>query len=86
MCRRCGGCLIILTLSVLFHRYDWGFIAVVGWSALTTAILIVRLLQGLIVRVFRGPLKSWLSEEHVANGPHAFSFRVFAGTRGAYGK
>lgn len=83
---RRNPCLIILTLSALFHRYDWGFIAVVGWSALTTAVLIVRLLHGLIVRARRGPLTSWLSEEQVANGPHARSFRMFAGTRGAYGK
>ena len=83
---RRNPCLIILTFSALIQRYDWGFIAVVGWSALTTAVLIVRLLHALIVRVWRGPLTSWLSEEQVANGPHARSFRVFAGTRGAYGK
>lgn len=82
---RRNPCLIILTLSVLLNRYDWGFIAVAGWSALTTAVLIVRLLQGLSARVLRGPLKSWLSEDQVATGPHARSFRVFAGTRGAYG-
>lgn len=83
---RRNPCLIILSVSALFQRYDWGFIAVVGWSTLTTVILIVRLLHGLIVRIRRGPLTSWLSEKQVANGPHAYSFRVFASTRGAYGK
>lgn len=82
---RRNPCLIILTLSVLFNRYDWGFIAVVGWSALTTIILIVRLLHGLIVRAFRGSLTSWLTEEQIANGRYARSFRIFSGTSGAYG-
>jgi hypothetical protein len=44
----------------------------------------VRLLQGLFVRLTRGALTSWLSEGDVASGPHAGSFRVFSGTRGAY--
>ena len=83
---RRNPCLIILTLSALLGRPDWGFIAVVGWSVLTTAVLALRLLHGLITRILRGPLRSWLGEEQVANGPHAWSFRIFGGTRGAYGK
>jgi phosphatidylglycerophosphate synthase len=83
---RRNPCLIILTLSLLLQRPDWGFVAVVGWSALSTVILAVRLLQGLLARVRRGPLGSWLSEQGAASGPHARSFRLFGGTRGAYGK
>ena len=52
--------------------------------SLTTGVLIMRLLQGVAVRVSRGPLESWLGEAG-ATGPHALSWRVFAGTRGAYG-
>lgn len=81
---RRNPCLIILTVSVLTGRPDIGFIAVVGWSAATTAALVLRLLQGLAVRFSQGPLVSWLSAENVADGPHGRSFRIFGGTRGAY--
>jgi hypothetical protein len=81
---RRNPCLIILTASVLAGHPDWGFIGVVAWSALTTGVLLLRLLQGLAVRFTSGPLVSWLSAEDVACGPHARSFRVFGGTRGAF--
>jgi phosphatidylglycerophosphate synthase len=82
---RRNPCLILLTLAALAGRPDWGFLAVVGWSVLTTGVLVIRLLQGAVTRLARGPLVSWLSEAGVESGPHAASFRVFAGTRGAYG-
>jgi phosphatidylglycerophosphate synthase len=81
---RRNPCLIILTASVLAGRPDWGFVAVASWSALTTAVLVLRLLQGLAERLRRGPLVSWMSEDGVAAGPHADSYRVFGSTRGAY--
>jgi hypothetical protein len=81
---RRNPCMIMLTAGALIGRPDWGFIGVVGWMVICTAILFVRLLQGILVRVTRGPLTSWLSEDNVASGPHAMSFRVFGGTRGAY--
>ena len=81
---RRNPCLIIQTLGALIGRPDWGFIGVVGWMVICTAILFLRLLQGVISRMTRGPITSWLSEEDVATGPNALSFRVFGGTRGAY--
>jgi len=81
---RRNPCLIILTLGALVGRPDWGYIGVVGWLVLSTLILFVRLLQGLFARTTRGPLTSWLSQDGVANGPHAKSFKVFSGTWGAY--
>lgn len=81
---RRNPCLIILTASLVIGRPDWGFIAVVAWMALTTAVLMFRLLQGIVARTRGGPLRSWLSTEGVAKGPYAASFRVFGGTRGAY--
>jgi len=81
---RRNPCLILLTSSVVIGRPDWGFIAVVAWSALTTGVLVVRFFVGLTSRLRHGPLKSWLSEEHAASGPHAASFRVFGGTQGAF--
>ncbi len=82
---RRNPCLIILTLSLLAGRPDWGFVAVVGWSVLTTGVLLLRLLQGLLARLRHGRLQSWLSADNVASGPHAASYRVFGATRGAYG-
>ncbi|MEJ8567139.1 CDP-alcohol phosphatidyltransferase family protein [Elongatibacter sediminis] len=82
---RRNPCLILLTGSALAGHPEWGFKAVVVWSVLTTGVLIIRLLQGLAARLSGGPLTSWLSEDGAASGPHATTFRVFAGTRSAYG-
>jgi hypothetical protein len=81
---RRNPCLILLTLSFLAGKPEWGFIAVTFWSALTTMILLLRLLQALIVRLTQGPLSSWLSESDVATGANAYSYSIFGATRGAY--
>lgn len=81
---RRNPCLILLTLSFLVGRPDWGFIAVTFWSALTTLILLLRLIQAFFTRMAKAPLNSWLSEKDVASGPHAYSFSIFGATRGAY--
>jgi len=82
---RRNPCLIILTAGALIGRPDWGYIGVAGWLSISVVIEFVRLLQGLYARITQGPLTSWLSADDVANGPHAKSFKVFAGTWGAYG-
>jgi len=78
--------MILLTLSIFIARPDWGFIAVVFWSAFTSAILVLRLLQACTVRLVRGPLSSWLSEPNVATGENARSYSIFGATRGAYAR
>lgn len=83
---RRNPCLILLTLSLLVGKPEWGFIAVTLWSALTTVMLVVRLVQAFIVRLTGGPLSSWLSESNVASGPNAFSYSIFGTTRGAYAR
>ena len=83
---RRNPCLILLTLSLLAGRPDWGFIAVTFWSALTTLIMVLRLMQATLVRISGGRLRSWLSEDNVASGPHARSFSIFGATRGAYAR
>jgi phosphatidylglycerophosphate synthase len=83
---RRNPCLILLTLSLLVGKPEWGFIAVTFWSALTTVMLVVRLVQAFIVRLTGGPLSSWLSESGVATGPGAFSYSIFGTTRGAYAR
>ena len=82
---RRNPCMIVLTIGALIGRPDWGFIGVVGWSVFCMFVLLIRLLQGTIARMKHGPLVSWLSEEGVAAGKNARSFRLFGGTRGAYG-
>lgn len=76
--------LILLTLSVLAAKPEWGFIAVTFWSVITTIMLVMRLLQAIIVRYRQGPLTSWLSADDVATGPNAKAYRLFGSTRGAY--
>ncbi len=83
---RRNPCLILLTLSIMAGRPDWGFIAVTFWTVLSTLLMILRLGQATLVRMFKGRLSSWLSASNVATGPHAFSFSVFGATRGAYAR
>lgn len=83
---RRNPCMILLTLSFLAGKPEWGFIAVTFWTALTTMVLLLRLLQGLVVRLTQGPLSSWLSESDVATGVNAWSYSIFGATRGAYGQ
>jgi hypothetical protein len=76
--------LILLTLSLMIARPDWGFIAVTFWSVVTSAVLVFRLAHAFLVRLKQGPLSSWLSEDNVATGPNAKAYAVFGATRGAY--
>jgi phosphatidylglycerophosphate synthase len=82
---RRNPCLIIMTVSALAGRPDWGFVAVTFWTVLTTFVLVLRFLQALAARLSGGPLQSWLSAADVATGPHARAYRIFGSTRGAYG-
>lgn len=81
---RRNPCMILLTLSVCVGRPDWGFVSVALWTALTTGILVLRLLQGLVARVRHGPLESWLSDPVRSASEHARAYDTFAGTRSAY--
>jgi phosphatidylglycerophosphate synthase len=82
---RRNPCLVMLTASALIGRPDWGFVAVTAWTVLSTLILLVRLMQGALVRYRSGPLQSWLSMDDVAQGPYAKAFELFGSTRSAYG-
>jgi phosphatidylglycerophosphate synthase len=83
---RRNPCMILLTLSVLVGRPDWGFIAVAFWTVLTTLLMNLRLLYALVIRLKNGPLNSWLSEDDVATGPNARSYSIFGATRVAHAK
>ncbi len=77
---RRNPCMILLTLSLLAGRPDWGFIAVTFWTVLTTIILNLRLVYAAVIRLRNGPLSSWLSEDDVATGPNARSYAIFGAT------
>jgi phosphatidylglycerophosphate synthase len=77
---RRNPCMLLLTLSVLAGRPDWGFIAVTFWTVLTTIVLNLRLVYAAVYRLRHGPLSSWLSKDDVATGPHARSFSIFGAT------
>lgn len=52
--------LLILTVSyVVGHPYA-GFVAVAAWTVLSSVILAVRLLQGVLARAHAGALRSWM--------------------------
>ncbi len=76
--------LILLTLAVFAGRPDWGFYAVVIWSVLSSAIMLVRLGFAASVRFTEGPLQSWLADSDKAKSEQAAAFALFSGTRGAY--
>ena len=81
---RRNPCLILLTLSLLAGRPKWGLFAVALWTGFTTLVLLVRLLQAGVARALRGQrLRSWMSEPDAASR-HAFSYRTFSSTLGAY--
>jgi phosphatidylglycerophosphate synthase len=83
---RRNPCMILLTLSLMVGKPEWGFIAVTFWSALTSVILVLRFVQAIIVRLAGAPLGSWLSEDNVASGPNAKAYSIFGATRGAYAR
>lgn len=80
---RRNPCLIILTVACLPGRPDWGFIGITAWTVATTAVLILRLLQGAIIRMRHGPIHSWLADREAATRQYPTTYRVFSGTRGA---
>ena len=81
---RRNPCMIFLTLSLFVGRPDWGLLSVAIWTSATTAVLFLRLIQGLIERVRHGRLKSWLADPESAAASHSSAYRTFSGTQSAY--
>jgi phosphatidylglycerophosphate synthase len=69
--------LIMLTVSLAAGRPDLGLVAVAAWTALSTAILLVRLLQSLHAKRCRDPLGSWLAEIGQTVDEGTLAVRVF---------
>ncbi len=81
---RRNPCIILLSASLVVGRPDWGLVAVALWTAGTSAVLILRLLQGLVARLRSGPLQSWLADPETAAARHQRAYRLFSGTQSAY--
>ena len=82
---RRNPCLVILTIGTVAGRPELAFVGVVAWTLASTAILLLRLLYAAGVRWRSGqPLDSWLKDGTRAARDHAFSWRIFSVTRGAY--
>lgn len=54
--------MILLSVSLILGRPDLGLIAVAGWTALSTAILLLRLLLAVQAKRSPGGVRSWLGE------------------------
>ena len=81
---RRNPCLIILTAAMAFGSAEAAFVGVVFWTAATTLVLFLRLLQATGVRLISGPLRSWLADPALAAAGHPRAFQTFSRTRGAY--
>lgn len=53
--------LVIMTLSVIGGRPDWGLLAVAAWTLLCLVLHVVQLAQAYIARRRHGPLQSWMN-------------------------
>jgi phosphatidylglycerophosphate synthase len=69
--------MIMLTVSLAGGRPDLGLVAVAAWTALSTAILLVRLLQSLQAKRRGDTLWSWLAEIGKTVDEGALAVRVF---------
>ena len=83
---RRNPCLILLTISILFGSPEWGFYAVVVWTLLSSALMVVRLAQAAFERLRSGPVSSWLADPEAAAREYPAAFVTFSGTRSAYGE
>jgi len=81
---RRNPCLIIMTVALLIGSPEAALIGVVGWTVLSSAIMLLRLAQASAIRMVDGPLVSWLADPVQAAARYPTTFRTFSRTRGAY--
>jgi phosphatidylglycerophosphate synthase len=74
---RRNPCLLLLTPAAALGAPDWGLFAVGAWTALSTAVLWVRVAQASAARV-RGPLRSWLEDVGAGIPASGLAARLFA--------
>lgn len=69
--------LIMLTASLVLGRPDLGLMAVAAWTALSTTILLLRLLLAARAKGSPGGVRSWLTEIGQTVDEHTLAVRVF---------
>jgi phosphatidylglycerophosphate synthase len=69
--------MLMLTASLAVGRPDLGLLAVAAWTALSTAILLLRVLVAAQARRKHGALGSWLAEIGRSVDAHTLTARVF---------
>ena len=72
--------MIALTVSLALGRPDLGLLAVAVWTALSTALLLLRLLLAALAKWQRKAIRSWLSEIGQTVDEQDLAVRVFAHT------
>lgn len=55
--------MVLLIVSMLFSRPDWGLIAVAVWTALSLLFHVVQLLQAEIISARGGKITSWMAQD-----------------------
>jgi hypothetical protein len=63
-------------MSLVFRRPDLGLVAVAGWTALSSLLLLVRLGIAVYART-HGPLRSWLADDTGRSGNGSLAVRLF---------
>ncbi len=74
---RRNPCMIILTLSYLAGRPDWGLFLVAFWTAITSLFLLIRLGYAFYQKTKKGQLKSWLEEIDFSSQQKGLAIRWF---------
>lgn len=69
--------MIMLTVGFCAGRPDLGLFAVAAWTALSTVILLVRLLQGAVATIRGEAVRSWFTEIGQTVDERALAVRVF---------
>lgn len=81
---RRNPCLVLLTLGAVTGQPGLGFVAVVGWTALCTAVLVIRLIYAAAVHLRTGELHSWLEDQLLSPAKYPKSYKIFSETKKAY--
>jgi phosphatidylglycerophosphate synthase len=74
---RRNPCLILLTAGALIGHPDWGLIAVVIWTMVTSIFLLGRLLMALIRRQAAGSVRSWFLDIDQTKQKQPLAVRLF---------
>mgnify|MGYP001158074969 FL=1 len=81
---RRNPCLILLSVFTFAGLPHIGLFAVCVWTLFSSALMALRFLQAIFVRLSTGPLNSWLKNEKEAMENNPRLYKAFSSTRKAY--